>query len=104
MIERKDIEKLAALARITIPEEQMEKVRKDIDTILAYVDQIKEVTAKGDRGAAVELSAEQNYHSGVKNVMRDDSNPHVPGVFTDKILKSAPKSKDGYIEVKKILQ
>lgn len=103
MIERKDIEKLATLARITIPEDQMENVRRDIGTILAYVDQIKEVTAKG-AGTAGELAPEENYHSGVKNVMRADTQPHESGIFTEKILKSAPKTKDGYIEVKKILQ
>lgn len=52
MIERKDVEKLAALARITIPENEIEKVRTDIDAILAYVDQIKEANdlAAGNMG------------------------------------------------------
>ncbi len=103
MIERKDIEKLATLSRITIPEEQMDKVAKDIGTILAYLDQIKEITpaqTDADRGADF---ATKNFNVGVKNVMREDSEPHESGLYTEKLLKSAPKSQDGYIEVKKIL-
>ncbi len=95
MIEKKDVEKLASLARITIPDDQIEKVRKDIDTILAYVSQINE--------AHDLTSSEYNYNSGVKNFMREDTEPHESGKFTDVLLKSAPKSDKGYIEVKKIL-
>lgn len=108
MIERKDVEKLAALARITIPENEMEKVRTDIDAILAYVDQIKEANdlaagnSDGDKDAAA-LAGLHNYASVVKNVMREDGEPHESGKYTEALLKSAPKTSDGYIEVKKIL-
>jgi Asp-tRNA(Asn)/Glu-tRNA(Gln) amidotransferase C subunit len=110
MIERKDVEKLAALARITIPEAEMEKVARDIGTILDYVDQIKEVSSgpssAGQRGsdASDTYSAEKNFNVGVKNIMREDGTPHESGMYTDALLKSAPKSADGYVEVKKILQ
>lgn len=109
MIEIKDIEKLAALARITIPENEMEKVRKDIDTILAYVDQIKEATDAAARAAPAEnvlLSdgSVYNHSSVVKNVMREDGEPHESGIYTAALLANAPKTEDGYIEVKKILQ
>jgi Asp-tRNA(Asn)/Glu-tRNA(Gln) amidotransferase C subunit len=112
MIERKDVEKLAALARITIPENEMEKVRTDIDAILAYVDQIKEANDlavgmaagnnDGNKGADTPAGL-HNYASVVKNVMREDGEPHESGKYTEALLKSAPKTADGYIEVKKIL-
>ena len=104
MIERKNVEKLAALARITIPEKEIEKVRTDIDTILAYVDQIKEANdlAVGNKDVVVPVGL-HNYASVVKNVMREDGEPHESGKYTDALLKSAPKTADGYIEVKKIL-
>lgn len=108
MIERKDVEKLAALARITIPENEIEKVRTDIDAILAYVDQIKEANdlAAGNMGDNKNASVPtglHNYASVIKNVMREDGEPHESGKYTDALLKSAPKTADGYIEVKKIL-
>lgn len=101
MIEKKDVEKLAALARITIPENEIEKVRKDIESILAYVDHINEATDLA--GTNVEEDPVHSYTSGVKNVMREDGQPHESGIYTKAILANAPKSQDGYVKVKKIL-
>ncbi len=103
MIEKKDVEKLASLARITIPENEIEKVRQDIDAILAYVGQINEANELSTK-KSVELSPESSYYSGVKNVMREDSEPHESGIFTDALIGQAPKTEKGYIKVKKILQ
>jgi len=103
MIEKKDIEKLASLARITIPEHEIEKVRQDIGAILAYVGQINEANELSDKNS-IELSVESSYHSGVKNVMREDGEPHETGKYTKTLLASAPKTEGGYIKVRKILQ
>jgi aspartyl-tRNA(Asn)/glutamyl-tRNA(Gln) amidotransferase subunit C len=96
MIERKDVEKLAALARITIPEDQIEKVRHDIGGILDYVSQINELDASKAENTTP-------YHFGVKNVLRDDSEPHEPGLYSGDLLAAAPKTEKGFIKVKKIL-
>lgn len=90
-----DINNLANLARIDIPEDQKEKVLKDFDAILAYVGKIQEVQADIDESTPLPATLE--------NVMRDDSNPHESGQFTDDILKVAPATENGYIKVKKIL-
>jgi aspartyl-tRNA(Asn)/glutamyl-tRNA(Gln) amidotransferase subunit C len=100
MIERKDIEKLAALARITVPEAEMTKLQKDMGAILEYVGQINEAN---DLATDTEDDPALAYNFGVKNVMREDSEPHESGKYTDVILKSAPKTEDGYLKVKKIL-
>jgi aspartyl/glutamyl-tRNA(Asn/Gln) amidotransferase C subunit len=99
-IEIKDVEKLAALARITIPADQVEKVRKDIETILAYVGQINEAN---DLGADVTLAPSERYGSGVKNVLREDINPHESGQYTGVLLSAAPKTEKGFVRVKKII-
>ena len=39
----------------------------------------------------------------VKNVWREDGEPRARGGFTADILAAAPRVRDGYIEVKKIL-
>lgn len=100
MIERKDIEKLASLARITVPEAEMAKLQKDMGAILEYVGQINEASELAVNTGDDEAYA---YNSGVKNVMREDNEPHESGKYTDAILKAAPKTEDGYIKVKKIL-
>lgn len=105
MIERKDVEKLAALARITIPEDQIEKVRQDIGGILDYVSQINEIHDKATESKARGEALDNiQYNSGVKNVLRPDENPHEPGLYTGALLAAAPKTEKGYIKVKKILQ
>lgn len=88
----KDIEKLSNLARIKLSEEEKASLAKEIDSILAYVDQIKE--------AGAIASANQNYQ---RNVMRSDDTPHESGVFTDKLLSAAPDREKNYFKVKKIL-
>lgn len=106
-IEKKDVEKLAALARITIPENEIEKVRADMEVILAYVSQINEandlVAAGSVHGTSFDLPPKQQHNFGVKNVMREDGQPHETGIYTEKILASAPNTEKGYIKVKKIL-
>lgn len=103
-IERKDVERLAALARITIPENEIEKVRADMEVILAYVGQINEANdlATGD-AAAMELPPKQQHNFGVKNVLREDGEPHETGKYTDALLAAAPKTEKGYVKVKKII-
>ena len=93
MIEKKDVEKLANLSRIDISEEEKEVFIKDLDAILDYVSEVQEVVTDDIKPEAWQL----------RNVMREDENPHKSGKFTEDILKEAPNTKDGYIKVKKIL-
>lgn len=101
MINRQEIEKLASLARITIPENEFDKVVKDVESILSYVNQINEAKDLVDTND--ETSSTFAYNSGVKNVMREDGEPHEPGKYTEAILANAQETEDGYIKVKKIL-
>lgn len=94
MITVKDIEKLAELARISIPEVEKEGLVKEIDSILTYVEQIKT--------ASQNVVNEQSVGS-VSNVMREDDGSHESGLYTEKILKEAPRREGDYFKVKKIL-
>lgn len=92
MIGKDDIAKLAKLSRIAVTEEESLSFSHEIDSILGYVSQVQDAGAN-----IIETLSE------VKNVLRDDNNPHESGVYTDSILKEAPSKADGYIFVKKIL-
>ena len=89
------MKKLATLSRIEFTESELESMARDMDSILGYVDQLNEVEGDSDRSSA---SATER-----TNVMRSDEITAPAGEYTEKILESAPKTKDGYIEVKKIL-
>ncbi len=93
MLEKKDIEKLAKLSRIEVPEEEKDVLIKDLEAVLGYVSEIKEVVT-GD----VEPEAGR-----LRNVMREDANPHKSGIFSENIMDNVPSQKDGYVKVKKIL-
>jgi len=94
MLEIKDIEKLAKLARIKLADEEIEKLLKDVDPILDYVAQLKEVvSAVGEEKKAGEL----------RNVMREDVNPTKTGTNTKDIVADMPDSHNNYLKVEKIL-
>ena len=44
MLEKNDLENLANLARLLIPEEEKETLRKEVDSILGFVGEIKKLT------------------------------------------------------------
>lgn len=93
MVSPEDIRKLALLSRIKIEESEEEKLAHDMEGILTYIGQLDEVkvdTKIGDQ-------------SGLKNVMRDDANPHSTGLHTENLIEESPESEKGFVVVKKIL-
>lgn len=94
MLEIKDIEKLAKLARIEITDEEKQKLLKEVDPILGYVAQLKEV---------VSVVGEAKVAGDLRNVTREDVNPTKTGTNTEVIVANMPNSQDNYLKVEKIL-
>lgn len=92
MITSKDIENLAELARIEIPESEAKNLTSEVDSILSYIGQIK--NAVGD----IEKNVPEHH-----NVMREDVPTNKPGEYTDDLLNNAPQREGHYFKVKKIL-
>lgn len=95
MITPQDIEKLAGLARIKVDENEKAQLVKEIDSILAYVDQIK-------KASIAEVSAEDRI-GVVKNVARPDMARVLSAEDREGILAEAPDREGDFIAVKKIL-
>jgi len=95
MISQEEMKKLATLSRIDFTDSELESMARDMDSILGYVEQLNEIEGKQDR-----LSASATERT---NVMREDEVTSPAGKYTEKILDSAPKTNDNFIEVKKIL-
>lgn len=96
MIEKKDIEKLAKLARIKVTDAEIESFQKEIDPILGYVSEL----------SAIELRAKntpEKEELSVYNVLREDGAPHEGGAYTEAILTQAPGREGNFLKVKKIL-
>lgn len=87
-----DIKKLALLARIDMSDEELEHIAKDFNSILAYVDQVKEAS-----------SLDQTTVYPLLNIMRDDVVTNKTGKCNEKILAQMPETQDGFLKVKQIL-
>lgn len=93
-MEKKDIEHLALLARIRLTETEAQALAGDITKILGYVSEINSITADTDTEKKV---------GSLHSVMREDGEPHEPGIYTEALLSAAPERDGQYIKVKKIL-
>jgi len=97
MISNEELKKLSKLARIEISEEELNGLGRDINLILDYIGQVSQMNADDK----VQMNADDNTY--LRNVMREDKNPHKGGEFSKDLLKEAPDAHDGYVKVKKIL-
>ena len=88
-----DVRKVAHLARLELPEDQIESYTEQLEDILSYVDQLQEIDTKNvpPTSRAVE----------VVNVMRED----LVEVNTSRedILNQAPQREGDFFRVPKII-
>lgn len=92
-MKREDIEHLAKLSRIALSDAEAEARAHDITSILGYVSEIESLT-----GSTLDKSTGPHV-----NVMRDDTEPHAPNLYTEDLLREAPHRHGQYIKVKRIL-
>ena len=81
------------MCRIELSDDEKRELSGEMDSILDFVNQIQTAEV-GDKKESVGI---------LKNVMREDKNPHKSELYTEDILREAPKIENGYIKVKKIL-
>ena len=89
-----EIQKLAALSRISIDDAELDTFTSEFDAILAYVGQIEEISI---------LQSEKKEKSLLRNVMRPDGTPHSPGAYTEKLAEQFRAREGDALSVKQIL-
>lgn len=93
-IERKDVERVAELARIALDEEEIDLFAEQLGQVLAMARALAEAPTDG-----VEPTA---HVVPLANVTRPDrARPSLP---KEKVLANAPDVQDGYFRVPKILE
>ncbi|HSW78696.1 MAG TPA: Asp-tRNA(Asn)/Glu-tRNA(Gln) amidotransferase subunit GatC [Candidatus Babeliales bacterium] len=91
---REDVLKLAALSRLRLTEEEVERLRGELSEILSYVEMLDDVDVQ---------NLEPTYQvTGLKNVMRDDETQEY-GYRLVELLKNAPSIEDNQFKVKRVL-
>jgi aspartyl-tRNA(Asn)/glutamyl-tRNA(Gln) amidotransferase subunit C len=93
-LSRDDVLKLAQLSRLVLSEDEIERFREELSSILEYVEKLNSVDISG---------LESTYQvTGLKNVMRKDE-PIDYGYKTEDLLKNAPAVQDNQFKVKRVL-
>lgn len=88
------IEYLQQLGRIRLSEEDQEKTKKDLGSILGYIDMLNELDTEG---------VEPLSHAfGRTNVFREDKVTNE--AMVDEVLSNAPDSRDGCFVVPKTVE
>lgn len=87
-----DVRALAELARLEVSEEELQKLEKEIPEILSFVETIK----KADTSLVAAMDK-------LRNVMREDENPHESGIYTEQLLRAAPVREGDRIAVKQVI-
>jgi aspartyl-tRNA(Asn)/glutamyl-tRNA(Gln) amidotransferase subunit C len=91
---RDDVLKLAALSKLRLSDDEIEKMRAELSEILNYVEVLDRVDTTG---------LEPTYQvSGLKNVYREDKTKDY-GYTPGDLLKNAPEIQDGQFKVKRVL-
>ncbi|MEK7510764.1 MAG: Asp-tRNA(Asn)/Glu-tRNA(Gln) amidotransferase subunit GatC [Patescibacteria group bacterium] len=88
-----DVKKLAALARIQIPDESLDSFTREFDAVLAYVGTLDELALSHDTPSA----------GVVRNVLREDGDPHATGVHTEKLAAQFSRREGNHLSVKQII-
>lgn len=94
MISREDVLHVARLARLELSDAELETMRAQLDSILAYIDRLKELDVTG---------VEPTSHAVARvNVMRDDV--VAPSFPPDEMLRNAPDRVGELVRVPRILE
>ena len=96
MVTKKDVEKIADLARLQFSETEVEGFTGDLNNILSYVDQLNEVDVTG-------VAPLENMNEAMEtNVLRKDEVGD--SLLQAEALKNAPKAADGFFLVPKVIE
>ena len=94
MISREEVQHVARLARLHLTDEEAERMREQLDAILAYIDKLRELDVEG-----VEPTA---HAVPLVNVMRDDA--LVPCLPQEQALANAPDRAHEFFRVPRIIE
>ncbi len=95
---KKEVEKIAELARLGISEEEKEKFSEDLSSVIGYVSKLSEIN--------IEKVEPMTGGTNLKSVVRKDDESK--DIATDEmkadILNAAPDKENGYFKVPSILK
>jgi len=95
MISKEEVRHVAKLARLSLTDKEIEKMQRELSSILDYVDKLEEVDVEKVESFSVKL----------RNVFRKDLVEGQKSLSeSQKLVEMAPETKAGYFKVKSILK
>jgi aspartyl-tRNA(Asn)/glutamyl-tRNA(Gln) amidotransferase subunit C len=96
MISKKEVQHIAKLARLKLDPEEIEKMQKDLSSILDYFNLLKKVNVK---------NIKPTFHFKEESaLMREDKTRKQSSDTINQLVEMAPDKKKRYIRVKSILR
>lgn len=89
-----EVKHIVKLARLTLSEEELQTYGRQLNTIIAHVEQLRELDTSGIEPTSHVLP--------ITNVMRDDLS--MPSLSNEEALKNAPDPVDKFYRVPKIIE
>ena len=93
-VTKKDIENVAVLSRLSIPEEDQEQTIQDLAEILTYMDNLQSVPTDDVKPTTYALP--------IQNVFREDEVRET--LPREAALQNAPLRENGYFKVPRVLE
>lgn len=93
MIDKRDVEYVAWLARLELTEDEKDRFTRQLDNVLEHAQKIKSLDASGVEPTSHVLP--------LKNVMREDE--ITPSLSQEEALSNAPLEEGGYFVVPRII-
>ncbi len=100
---KEDLENVAKLSRLSINENEADKLLFQIKEILNYVGLVSEIANNGTSSSGGAGYGEQFVDTYNKNVIREDRALTEGNFYTKNILENSPKSENNYIVVSQVL-
>lgn len=88
-----EVQHLAKLAKLSFSEDELPKIAQELDAIVGYVEQLKELNVEG--------IAPTSHVLDLTNVLREDK--VAPALSVDEVLRNAPATNHGYFSVPKVI-
>lgn len=88
-----DVEKVATLAKLQFTSEEKQKLAKQLDQIVAYVEKLNELNTENVKPTSHVIN--------LKNVLREDKVE--AWLSQEEALQNAPAKKNGYFSVPKVI-
>ncbi len=96
MISKEEIEHLKDLARAEFSEKETERLARDLEDILGYIDTLKE--------ADISNISEMTHSVDIKNIFRKDEAKFSFGSsIAEELIEAFPEKEGDYLKVKSIL-